>query len=202
MKVIDILSEACSLLGLTEELKSLQNLKFQHENLSPELSEETENNLSEEEILKNDYVNKLFILLKFSLRELCTNYLNVTTLKEVESKNNQIEISSLNNYIRLQQVTKNNKLVKTKLIGNIIYLPENGKFSVNYFTFPTITSVFDNISNLGIHNFDVIITGLCAYFCLAYGRFDEFNNFHNQYAERAESLKTLKNFTLPSRRWE
>jgi len=51
-------------------------------------------------------------------------------------------------------------------------------------------------------NIDVLVFGLCAYYSLSHGMFEEFTQFHNLYIERAENLKQLKIFSLPSRRFE
>ena len=62
--------------------------------------------------------------------------------------------------------------------------------------------MFEEIDFLSNFSEDVIVCGLCAYFSLAHGMFDEFKEFHEQYSEKAENMKELKSFNMPQRRWE
>jgi len=78
MKVKEVLLEACSLLGLSEEEKVLQNEE-----------------LDETSKLENVELKKLYKLLQFSLRDLCTNYLNTPTIVTLESVNKIISLSDL-----------------------------------------------------------------------------------------------------------
>ncbi len=203
MKVIDVLSEACALLCLNDEQSILEKaITNQATSSGTGETEITTPVFSEESLMENEYIKKLFFLLKFSLREFCTNYFELISKNEITSEAGKINIANLPNFIKLQEVTQNGKMIKVKIVGNEIILPADGKYCLSYYTYPQISSVFDDISNFGIFNHDVVVYGLCAYFCLAFGRFDEFNNFHQQYVERAEELKTLKSFHLPLRRWE
>ncbi len=185
MKVKEVLLEACSLLGLSEEEKVLQNEE-----------------LDESSKLENVELKKLYKLLQFSLRDLCTNYLNTPTIVTLESVNKIISLSDLKNFVRLLDVYYNGKAVLFKTINRKINLPFEGMFDVKYITYPTIESLEEDLEDYNILNLDMAVLGLCAYYCLSTGRFDEFNKFNEQYLDRAESFKELKSFHLPNRRWE
>lgn len=185
MKVKEVLLEACSLLGLAEEEKTLQNA---------ELEESTK--------LGNAEIKKLYNLLQLTLRDLCTNYFSVTTVSTITSNEKIINLSALNNFVRLLEVSFSGKPILFKTINRKINLPFDGTFEVKYATYPTITSLENDLQDYNILNLDIVVFGLCAYYCLSVGRFDEFNRFHNQYQDRAESIKELKSFHLPNRRWE
>ena len=69
-------------------------------------------------------------------------------------------------------------------------------------TYPEINSMFDEIDFLSNFSPDVIVFGLCSYYCLSSGMFEDFESFYDRYISKAESLKNLKIFELPARRWE
>ncbi len=185
MKVQDIIVEACTILSLNQEIEVLQD---------EEALEDTK--------LENAEIKKLYQLLKFSLRELYTNYLEMVIEKEITSENKTISLSELENYIRLLSVKYNNQPVKYKLTNKKINLPFDATYIIAYKGYPEITSLTDSTEDVGIFNLDVVILGLCAYYCLACGRFDEFDTYHSQYVDRAESIKSLKSIYLPNRSWQ
>ena len=59
MKIVDILIDSALFLGLTEEAELLQTATAEQEN---------------ELIDQNESIAKMFNLVKYSIRELCTNY--------------------------------------------------------------------------------------------------------------------------------
>ena len=187
MKIVDILIDAGHFLGLKEEVEILNGV-----------TEETE----EFSLETNERVSKLFNLFKFSIKELCSNYAPMITSIKVQTSNTEFPLNELENYIRIQNVKKDEDLVKYKIINRKIIFAEDGEYEVSYFTYPNITSLFDEIDYLNDLSPDVVVFGLCAYFSLAYGMFEEFENFHEEYVTKAESLKGLKCFNLPNRRWE
>lgn len=186
MKIIEILAKSAMLLGLEDEhllLKEAQTTQ-------------------EDELLENAKIQSLFSLIKYSLQELCTNYIPVVTKIEKQSDEKYIQIKDIENFIRVQNVTKNGENVKYKIINRKIYFEKDDVYCVEYLTYPTITSLFDEIDFLSKFSEDVIVCSVCAYFSLAHGMFDEFKEFHELYIDKAENIKELKNFNLPQRRWE
>ena len=79
---------------------------------------------------------------------------------------------------------------------------EDGTYTLVYSSYPAISSFFEDVDFLDECSLDVIVMGLCSYYTLAHGRFDEFEKFHNSYVQKAESLKGLKMFSMPQRRWQ
>ncbi len=186
MKIIDVMKNSAQLLGLTTELNTL----------------EATTTSSEETALENAEIKKLFNLIKFSIQELCTHYVPVCTSQEITTTNKKNALSNLNNFIRINNVYKNGHPVKFKIINRNLEFSEDGNYTVNYMTYPEITSMFDEIDFLSNFSPDVMVFGLCSYYCLASGMFEDFESFYERYIAKAESLKDLKIFELPARRWE
>ena len=187
MKIIDILTESAELLGLKHEVQQLKAI-----------TAETET----EGLASSENISSLFNLVKFSIRELCTNYVPVISSKTINLKENSFPVAELDNYIRIQAVYKNGYLIKHKVINRNIVLDDVGEIVVNYATYPEINSLFDEIDFLQNFSPDVIVFGLCSYFSVAHGMFEDFSRFHERYIDKAESIKGLKVFNLPNRRWE
>ena len=187
MRIVDILIDAGNFLALNDEIETLNNITPETESFTLET---------------NEKVARLFNLIKFSIRELCSNYAPMVASIKVQTNNKEFAINELENYIRIQNIKKDDELVKYKVINRKIVFNEDGEYEISYHTYPTITSLFDEIDYLNDLSPDVVVFGLCAYFSLAYGMFEEFENFHEEYVAKAESLKGLKCFNLPCRRWE
>ena len=187
MRVIDIVEDAAQLLGLHEEVEVLTSA--------------TQDN--EAEVLKNnEKIASLFHLIQYSIRELCTNYIPVIQTKIVTTEDKKYPISGLENFIRVKEILKNQEVIKYKTINRNLIFEEDGNYEVVYAMYPTILSLFEEMDFLSEFSPDVIVMGLCAYFSIAHGMFDEFADFHDRYITKAESLKSLRNFDLPCRRWE
>ena len=186
MKIIDVLTNSAELLGLKSERALLATA--------------TEEN--EEEILTNENIAKLFNLVKFSIQELCSNYVPVIDEKQITTVEKKYPVNSLTNFIRVQRIYRAGEPVLYKLINRNLVFKEDGVYNVHYSTYPTITSMFDDVDFLSNLSPDVMVFGLCAYYCLSSGMFEDFENFYEKYTERANSLKNLKFFELPKRRWE
>ena len=186
MKVIEIMEQSAILLGLGEEHLMLESATSE----------------KEDELLDNKNIESLFHLSKYAFQELCTNYIPVVESVKIISQDCKIEVKKLTNFIRVQNVKKNGENVKYKIVNRSIIFDEDGEFEVEYLTYPEINSMFEEIDFLSNFSEDVIVCGLCAYFSLAHGMFDEFKTFHEEYIEKADNLKELKSFNMPQRRWE
>lgn len=186
MKVIEIMAKSAMLLGLGEEHLLLESATSE----------------MEEELLQKNNIASLFHLVKYAFQELCTNYIPVVECETLSSVNCKIEIKNLINFIRVQNVTQGVESVKYKIVNRNIIFEQDGEYSVEYLTYPNINSMFEEVDFLSNFSEDVIVNGLCAYFSLSHGMFDEFKDFHEMYIEKAENLKELKSFNLPQRRWE
>ena len=187
MKIVDILIDSALLLGLTDEAEKLKSATLETEDIV---------------IGENDKISSLFNLIKFSIRELCTNYIPVIKDVCVETKEQKFAVNILENFIRVQNIQKDGEMVKFKIINRNVFLEEDGKYTVRYETYPDIISLFEEIDFLQSFSPDAIVFGLCSYYSLAHGMFDDFQEFHEKYISKAESLKSLHNFELPCRRWQ
>lgn len=186
MKIIDVMKNSAELLGLNNERDLM----------------ESATSASEESLLENSEIKKLYNLIKFSIQELCTHYLPVFTTQEISTTNKKTALNSLNNFIRVNNVYKDGEIVKFKIINRNLEFLEDGVYTVKYTTYPSIDSMFEDIDFLSNVSPDVISFGLCAYYCLASGMFEDFESFYDKYIDKAESLKDLKIFELPLRRWQ
>lgn len=187
MKILDIMIESATLLGLNKECVLLQNMDLESEQLV---------------YAENPTLFSLFNLSKYSIREVCTNYVPMIQSVKVTTKENKIPLSSLLNFIRVQNVEKNSEMVRYKIKNRNIILEEDGEYEINYLSYPDFDSAFDNVDFLNNLSPDVLVLSLCAYYALAHGMFDEFEDLHDRYVEKAESLKELRVFDMPARRWE
>ena len=186
MKIIEIIKHSAELLGLDNERDLL----------------EAGSSSTEDSLLENKEIKKLFNLIKFSIQELCTHYVPVCTSQEISTTNKRYPLSNLNNYVRLINVSKDGQTVKFKIINRNLEFSEDSTYTVNYMTYPTIDSMYDEIDFLSNFSSDALVFGLCAYYCLTSGMFEDFDSFYDKYITKAESLKDLKIFELPARRWE
>ncbi len=187
MKIIDVISDSALLLGLTQEVEILKTV-----------TEETELQVIEQ----NENIAKLFNLIKYSIRELCTNYVPIIEKRKIITTDKQYPICNLENFIRINHICKDEQYVRYKILNRNITVEEDGEYLIEYSMYPTIMTILEDINFLEDYSPDVIVFGLCAYYTLAHGMFEEFEEFHNKYVARAESLKSLRNFDLPCRRWE
>ena len=65
-----------------------------------------------------------------------------------------------------------------------------------------ITSIFAKVDFVETVSPEVLVLGLCAYYSLSKGMFEDFKEYHDEYAARAGEIKELKIFSTPARRWE
>lgn len=185
MKVIEILMQGAILLNMQEISTLLQ----------------TADEENQEQLLANQDIKTLFDLLKYSVQELCTNYVPLIDEKKITTNERQYPLSNFENYIRIQKVLKNGVLVKHKIINRNIVLAEDGEYEVVFERYPSIVSLFEDIDFLERFSPDVIVIGLCAYYSLSKGMFEDFEKFHEKYEEKAYSLRNVKIFNTPQRRW-
>lgn len=185
MKVKDIIKNSALMLGLTNSVEIIEDEQK-----------------TELEKLKDETVGTLFRLCQFSVRELCTHYLPILKQVEITTSNKQYPLSSLDNFIKIKSIKLNEAVVDYKIVNRYITFEEDGSFIVEFYSYPTISSMDDTINFMDDYGLDVAVFGLCAYFCLTKGMFEDFDQFHEEYVERAKAIKELKNVNTPQRRWE
>lgn len=187
MTILDILSSSAELLGLkTQQLKLI--------------TYKEENNL--EINIDDEIINRLFSLSKLVVQELCSNYIPIVIEENILSVDKCIPLSRFKNLIRIQKVIKDDEIVKYKLINKKIVFESDDRYTVRYTVYPEICSIFDEVDFLSSTSPDVLVFGLCAYYSLTVGQFEEFNYFQEKYEERAKAIKNLKVFDMPKRRWQ
>ena len=187
MKILDVINDGASLLNLTLDQAVLMKVSQQNE---------------KKILQENPNIASLFNLLKFSVRELCTNYVPLSTRRKVKIENRKFPVALLNNFIRVENVYQNDVPVKYKVVNRSIILERDGEYEISYLTYPEFNSMFDELDFAENLNSDVIVFGLCAYYCLSHGLFTDFEQYHERYIQKANSIKTLKIFEIPFRRWQ
>ena len=125
MKILDVLKQASEMLCLGEEIKILNTATAE----------------AEQEVLQNKEILTLFNLFKYSIQELCTNYVPIQASVNIEIIDNKYELANLTNYIKLHSVNKNNEPVNYKILNRAIVVEENGEYVVQYATYPNINSI-------------------------------------------------------------
>jgi len=186
MTVLEILKTGAQFLGLFDEFSALNEITEENESTTLETGE----------------LKALYNMCKFSIQEFCSNYVPIVSTSEITTENCEYSISDLTNYLGIKTVEKNNEAVNYKIINRKLVFNEDGTFLVRYYSYPSISSVFTSIEFEKTVWYDVLVIGLCAYYSLSKGMFEEFEEYHNEYVKRAENFIELKNFNTPMRRWE
>lgn len=186
MKIIDIIKNSAELLDLHETIDALNTA--------------TEEN--EQDILVLPEVQRLMSLSALAIQELCSNYISVHSEQEIETTECSYPLKNLVNYIRINSISENENNVKFKIVNRNIVVEKDGKYLVKYCSFPSITSLFEEIDFLNNFSPDVLVMAVCAYYAVAHGMFNEFELYHDKYLSKAQALKELKIFEMPLRRWE
>lgn len=186
MKIINIIKNSAELLDLHETIDALNTA--------------TEEN--EQDILALPEVQRLMSLSALAIQELCSNYISVHSEQEIETTECSYPLKNLVNYIRINSMSENGNNVKFKIVNRNIVVEKDGKYLVKYCSFPSITSLFEEIDFLNNLSPDVLVMAVCAYYAVAHGMFNEFELYHDKYLSKAQALKELKIFEMPLRRWE
>ena len=185
MKIIDIMRDVSLVLGLSSISSDIEGI-----------------DLDSEDVILTDDVQTLFNLTRVAIQEFCTNYAPVTDVAQIVVTGGKFPVSDINNFLRLKRVTQNGKEVKSKIINRQINVNLDGTYEVEYYTYPNITSVNDDIDFLNNFTPDVLVSSTCAYWAVSHGQYVEFNRFHEEYVNKASAIKELRVFSLPKRRWE
>ena len=184
MQVIDIMKQATELLSLTDENEVLNKL--------------TKENESE---LDSQDVKRLFTIFKLMLNDFCTNYTPLCSTQNIKVVDNNFPIKDIVNFYKIKNIKDGNRIVNYKIVNKNIVI-NNGEYVVNYYSLPNINSFFDELDFLSSLSPEVLVFGLCAFYCLSVGLFDEFKIYNEKYKSRAEAIKNLKIFEMPQRKWQ
>ncbi len=173
-------------MGLSDEYATL-------EQVTPE---------TEAQALQHTEIKILFDLCKYSIQEFCSNYVPMIVSTTITTNNLEYPISSLTNYLRVKGVYRDNQPIKFKIINRNFVFDEDGTYEIEYASYPVITSLFTNVDFTETVSLDVITLGLCAYYSLAKGMYDDFKNYLEEYKSRAENIKEIRIFNTPLRSWQ
>lgn len=185
MKILEILKDSAMLLNLFDAASVLDN-----------------DSLTDTEKQANKEVQELVNFADMSVKEICSNYLPYEVESSITTTDKKYPLNSLNNLLRVVDVKKGDNYVDFKIISRNLVFDEDGTYTVIYNSYPTITSLSDDLSFLQRLGTDVVVYAVCAYYCLAKGMFEEFDSFYGQYNDRASAIKDVKTFIMPQRRWE
>ncbi len=186
MKILDVIRQSADLLGLDTERDLLSEA---------EESDETS-------LLENAKIAQLFNLLKFSIQELCANHLFYYVYQDFTTSNKKFSLSTLTNYLKTDAVYRGENKVKFRIFNRHLLLNEDGNYTIKYSSYPSINSIFDDVDFVTSISIDVMVYGLCAYYCLANGMFEDFDSYYDKYISKANALKEMKIFDLPTRSWQ
>ena len=184
MQVIDIIKQATELLSLTDENEVLNTL--------------TKENESE---LDSQDVKRMFTIFKLMLNDFCTNYTPLCSTQNIKVEDNNFPIKDIVNFYKIKNIKNGNRIVNYKIVNKNIVI-NNGEYVVNYYSLPNVNSFFDELDFLSSLSPEVLVFGLCAFYCLSVGLFDEFKIYNEKYKSRAEAIKNLKIFEMPQRKWQ
>lgn len=185
MKILEILRDSAMLLNLLDASNVLGDAE-----------------LSETEKQANKEVQELINFADMSVKEICANYAPYEVESQITTTDKKYPLNSLQNLLHVVDVKKGSNYVDFKIISRNLVFDEDGEYTVIYNSYPTITSLSDDLSFLQRLGTDVVVYAVCAYYCLAKGMFEEFDSFYEQYNERAAAIKDVKTFIMPQRRWE
>ena len=185
MKVKDLIKDSAVMLNLGEVVDILED--------GTKTDAEKQSATSVAELVK---------LTDLSIRELCSHYMPVLSSCKITTTNKTYPLSSINNFIRMESASIEDKMVDFKIINRVLVFEADGTYDIEYASYPNINNLDDDVSFLQNFGIDVAEYGLCAYYCLTKGLFDELDNFYQRYIKKCETLKDMKTFIMPQRRWE
>ena len=166
---------------------------------------ETLESINEEnytEVLEsNKSIKKLFNLAITSLREICLNYLPIVVEVDVRAVDKKIETNTLEDFVKLVKVKLNDKPVSYKFKNGTINVKNDEVYTVQYVQNPKVSKITDSLEIFEELSPDILVLGICSYYAISMGMYDEFEYYHEEYLKRAESIKKLGIYQMPSRRW-
>lgn len=154
--------------------------------------------------LDNNFtLNRFFEILKIMLNDIANDYVPIIKEKTFISNDKIIELSQIENLLKVCSVSIDKVLVKYKIVNKSIVTNFDGVFTVKYMVTPQIENLLDNVEvfDRGV-SVDLLVYGMLSLYCLAIGLTDEFEIYNNIYSEKLSAIKNLKIIEMPFRRWE
>ncbi len=157
---------------------------------------------NETEILSsNEDLNLCFDLLKLQIKEIASNVCEIIKSIVLTPENNRISLNNIGNFLKIKKIVYDNQLVSFKIINNYIVLPIDKTVEIIYSEDVQPSSLLEDIDYFKGVSDDVLVYGLCSYYSLSSGLFEEYNNFHSLYEEKIKNCKNVKVFSLKLRDW-
>ncbi len=158
--------------------------------------------LNELEIISaNEELNLCFDLLKLQIKEIASNVCEIIKSIVLTPENNKINLNDVGKFLKIKKIVYDNQLVSFKIINNFIVLPINQTVEIIYSEDVQPSSLLEDIDYFKGVSDDVLVYGLCSYYSLSSGLFEEYNNFHSLYEEKIKNCKNVKVFSLKLRNW-
>lgn len=208
MIVLDILTQACQMLGLDEmtEHKYVRNVS----KTLTELREDGKYSVTvvDDSVIQENvpYVRKMLDLLKVVTNEMAVEYMDLTAechMQTIDSDGKYVlDMSSIPNIVKVLRVKNvHGKRVEYTNADNNIVVATAGEYTVVYRYKPIFDSVTDIVPE---YFFDVgtAIYGICAYYCLQQSLFDEYDRYMEIYKYKLENTRPLKkSVSMACRSW-
>ena len=176
-------------------------------NVKEILEDESLNNVTEsnqEDCLNNNFaLNRFFEILKIMLNDIASEYVPLVKEKTFISDNKIIDLSGIENFMKVCAVSIDKVPIKHKIVNKSIVTDFDGVFTVKYMVYPKIETLLDEVEvfDRGVGE-DLMVYGILSLYCLAIGLTDEFEIYNKIYSEKLSAIKSLKVIDMPYRRWE
>lgn len=176
-------------------------------NVKEILEDESLNNVTinnQANCLDNNFaLNRFFEILKIMLNDIASEYVPIIKEKNFISTDKTIDLSSIENFLKVCSVSIDKVPVKYKLVNKNVVTNFDGVFTVKYMVYPQIETLLDEVEvfDRGI-SIDLLVYGMLSLYCLAVGLTDEFEIYNNIYTEKLSAIKNLKVIEMPCRRWQ
>lgn len=176
-------------------------------NVKEILEDQSLNNVTtsnQTDCLDNNFtLNRFFEILKIMLNDIASEYVPIVKEKTFISDNKVIELSEVENLLKVCSVSIDKVPVKYKTVNKSIVTNFDGVFKVKYMVYPKIESLLDEVQvfDRGV-SIDLLVYGMLSLYCLAIGLTDEFEIYNDVYTKKLSAIKSLKVIDMPCRRWE
>lgn len=153
---------------------------------------------------RNKTLDKVFNLVNLVFGELGSDYMNIITEKTCTSDaDGKIDYVDLPCFMRATKVLDADEhKVRFEMFDNYLKMENSGTYKVFYKIKPKFAQIEDTNYDDQYFDFDVVVYGVCAFYCLTCALFDEHEIYMNIYKEKLNKISNVRNFYLPSRRWQ
>lgn len=153
---------------------------------------------------RNSTLDKVFDLVNLVFGELGSEYMNIISQKTCDSDaDGKIDYADLPCFLRATKVFDiDEHKVRFEMFENYLKMEDSGTYTVFYKIKPKFSKIEDENYDEQYFDFDIVVYGVCAFFCLTNALFDEHEIYMNIYKDKLSKISNIRNFYLPSRRWQ